>query len=154
MYGVVVCSRCRKARAVDLRTNTARCQCGNQIDLKEAKKFFESFDQREVASAVGRLNAEISGGIEEWEELVGDKSKDDVGDVYSKIVSDASDVSEVQERIEIVARSLTNAFGSFTRKEMEKVLRMLGMRDVEDCVQALLRENIIYEPEPGVFCAV
>lgn len=154
MYGVVVCSRCRKARAVDLRSKTARCQCGNQIKLKEAKKFFESSDQREVASAVGRLNAEIGGGTKEWEKLVGDASIEEISDVYSRIVSDASDVSEVQERMEIVARGLTNALGSFTKKEMEKVLRMLGMRDVEDCVQALLRENIIYEPEPGVFCAV
>ena len=154
MYGVVVCSRCRKARAVDLRSKTARCQCGNQINLKEARKFFESSDQREVASAVGRLNAEIGGGIEEWEKLAGDASKEEVSDVYSRIVSDASDATEVQERMEIVARGLTNAFGSFTKNEMEKVLRMLGMRDVEDCVQTLLRENIIYEPEPGVFCAV
>ncbi|MCK4443269.1 MAG: DUF1922 domain-containing protein [Thermoplasmata archaeon] len=154
MYGVVVCSRCRKARAVDLRSKTARCQCGYQMKLKETKKFFESSDQREVAAAVARLNAEMEGGIEEWEELVGETSGDEVSDIYSKIVADASDASEVQERLEIVARGLTDTFGSFTKKELEKVLRMLGMRDAEDCVQVLLRENIIYEPEPGVFCAV
>jgi DNA-directed RNA polymerase subunit RPC12/RpoP len=154
MYGVVVCSRCRKARAVDLRTKTVRCQCGNQIDLKESKKFFESHNQKEIASAVGRINAEIGGGIEEWEKLVDDTSGEESGDIYSKIVSDAADTPVVQDRLEMVARNLTDAFGRFTRKEMEKALRMLGMKDVEDRIQALLQENIIYEPEPGVFCAV
>ncbi len=154
MYGVVVCSRCRKARAVDLRDKTARCQCGYQMKLKETKKFFESSDQREVAAAVARLNAEMKGGTEEWEELAGETSKDEVSDIYSRIVAEASEATEVQERLEIVARGLTQIFGSFTKEEMEKVLRMLGIRDARDCVQMLLRENVIYEPEPGVFCAV
>ena len=154
MYGAVVCSRCRKAKAVDLRRKTARCQCGNKIDLKESKKFFESRDQREVASAVGRMNAEIEGGTEAVEKLVMEASGEETGDVYSKIVSDAANAPSVQDRLEIVARNLTDAFGNFTSNEMGKALRMLGMRDVEECIQALLRENIIYEPEPGVFCAV
>jgi len=154
MYGVVVCSRCRKARAVDLRTKTARCQCGNTLKLKETKKFFESSDQREVASAVARMNAELEGGTEEWEKMTDDSSKPDVDDPYAKIVADASSTTNNQERLEIVAKGLTVAFGSFSHLELGKVMRMLGTKDVEDCVQALLRENIIYEPEPGVYRAV
>lgn len=154
MYGVVVCSRCKRAKAVDLRSKMARCQCGNQMKLKETKKFFESSDQREVAVAVAKLNAEIEGGTEEWEKLSDEKLEVASDDVYSRIVANASTVAGVQERLEIVARNLTEEFGSFTKKDFSKVLRMLGMRDVEDCVQVLLRENIIYEPEPDVFRAV
>lgn len=154
MYAAVVCSRCQRARAVDLRDKTARCQCGYQMKLEETRKLFESHDQREVAAAVAKLNAEMSGGLEEWQRMALDASKAVSDDTFSKIVSEASSVSEVQERLEVVARGLTNSLGSFTMKEFEKIMRMLNLRDAEECVQALLRENIIYEPEPGVFRAV
>ncbi len=154
MYGVVVCSRCRKARAVDLRSKTSRCQCGNTLKLKETKKFFKSSDQREVASAVARMNAELEGGIEEWEKMIDDSSEPDEDDPYAKIVAEASCTTNTQQRLEIVARGLSAAFGEFSHGQLRKVLRMLGTRDVDDCVQALLRENVIYEPEPGVYRAV
>ncbi len=154
MYGAVVCSRCERARAVDLRDKTARCQCGYQMKLKETRKLFESDDQREVAAAVAKLNAEMAGGFEEWEELAIDASRMVTDDLFSNIASKAASANEVQERLEVVARGLTENLGSFTIREFGKVLRMLNLRDAEECVQALLRENIIYEPEPGVFRAV
>jgi hypothetical protein len=154
MYGVVLCSRCRKAMAVDLRNETASCQCGNVLKLKETKKFYESTDQREVASAVGRMNAELEGGIDEWESMVEGSVGADTDDPYSEMISAASSMSDSQERMELVARGLTEILGSFSRNDLQKALRMLGIKDVDDCVDIMLKESIIYEPEPGVFRAV
>lgn len=154
MYGAVLCSRCRKAMAVDLRNETASCQCGNVLKLKEIKKFFESADQRETASAVGRMNAELEGGTEEWESMVEGSVGSDSEDPYSKMISAASSMSDSQERMELVARGLTDILGSFSRNDLQKALRMLGMKEVDECVDIMLRESIIYEPEPGVYRAV
>jgi hypothetical protein len=63
-------------------------------------------------------------------------------------------MTDQQEKLEFVARSLTETFGSFTRKELQKTLRMVGIRDVDDCLETMLTESIIYEPEPDVFRAV
>ncbi|UCD92854.1 MAG: DUF1922 domain-containing protein [Methanobacteriota archaeon] len=154
MFGVVVCSRCKRARGVDLRSKTARCQCGNQIQLKEAKKFFESNDQREIASAVGKLNAELAGGTEEWEKISGKSDTADTEDLYSEIVASASSVTNQKERLTIVVRGLTDALESFTIEDFEKVLNNLGIKKVEESLHLLLEENIIYEPRKDVFCAV
>lgn len=154
MYGVVLCSRCRKAMGADLRNETASCQCGNVLKLKEMKKFFESTDQREVASAVARMNAELEGGTGEWEALVEESAKPDAEDPYSRMVSEASNMTDPQERLELVVRGLTDIQVSFTRDDLQKALRMLGVREVDKCLELMLRESIIYEPEPGVFRAV
>jgi hypothetical protein len=154
MYGAVLCSRCRRAMAVDLRNETASCQCGNVLKLKEMKKFFESRDQREVASAVARMSAELEGGTEEWEALAEESEKPDSDHPYSRMVSEASNMADSQERMELVVRGLTKIKGSFTKKDFQKVLRMLGVKDVDQCLELMLRESIIYEPEPGVFRAV
>jgi hypothetical protein len=154
MYGAVLCSRCRKAMAVDLRNETASCQCGNVLKLKETKKFFESSDQREVASAVGRMNAELEGGTDEWESMVEGSVGSDSEDPYSKMISAASSVSDSQGRMELVARGLTTILGSFSKNDLQKALRMLGIKEIDECVDLMLRESIIYEPEPGVYRAV
>ncbi len=154
MYGVVLCSRCRKAMGADLRNETASCQCGNVLKLKEMKKFFESTDQREVASAVARMNAELEGGTEEWEALAEESAKPDADDPYSRMVSEASTLTDSQERMELVVRGLTDIQGSFTRDDLQKALRMLGVREVDKCLELMLRESVIYEPETGVFRAV
>lgn len=153
MYGVVVCSRCRNARAVDLGRKTARCQCGNTIELKEAKRFFESSNQREVAAAVAGLNAELKGGTEEWKSSIGDLKKE-AKDPYTRIVMNASAMSSQKEKLEAAVKGLTSAFGSFTKKELEKVLRSLGIKDVEERLQDMLRESIIFEPRKDVYRAV
>jgi hypothetical protein len=154
MYGAVVCSRCRRAQAVDLRNKTARCQCGNQIKIKEAKRFFESSSQREVAAAVARLNAELKGGTEEWEKIAEEMSRKEVTDPYSRIVLNASSVTNPEEKLGIVVRGLSDAFESFSREQLEKALRMLAIKNIEECIKGLLRENIIYEPRKDVFRAV
>jgi hypothetical protein len=139
---------------VDLRNETASCQCGNMLKLKETKKFFESTSQSEIASAVGRMNAELEGGTEEWERVAGISSEGREDDPFTKLISTASSITDSQERLEFVARNLTETLGSFTRKDLSKTLRILGMKDVDECVDIMLRESIIYEPEPGVFRAV
>ncbi|MEE9116684.1 MAG: DUF1922 domain-containing protein [Thermoplasmata archaeon] len=154
VYGVVLCSRCRKAMGADLRNETASCQCGNVLKLKEMKKFFESRDQRGVASAVARMNAELEGGTEEWEALAEESAKPGADDLYSRMVSEASTMADSQERMELVVKSLTEIQGTFTRNDLQKALRMLGVREADKRLELMLRESIIYEPEPGVFRAV
>lgn len=154
MYGVVVCSRCRRGMGADLRNRTARCQCGHQIQLKEAKKFFESSSQREVADAVARLNAELGGGTEEWEEIAGKSTTVEADDAFSEIAANASKAAESKDRLRIVVEGLTDALGGFTVNDLGKVLGKLGIKDVEDCISLLLRENMIYEPRKDFYRSV
>lgn len=151
MFGAVICSRCGRAKAVDLRHKASRCQCGCLLKLNEMRKFFKSASQREVAKAVADLNARIQGG---YEDLSPKRPRKDPHDPYSRIASEVSSLTGVNERLEVVARRLTDLLGFFTAQEFEKVARMLGIKDAEPRLRLLMRENIIYEPRPGVYSAV
>ena len=103
---------------------------------------------------MGRLNAELSGGTEEWEKIAGKSDTVDTDDPYSEIVVSASSVTDRKEKLTIAVRGLSDALGGFTMEDLEKVLQSLGMKNAEDCLHLLLEENIIYEPRKNVFRAV
>jgi uncharacterized paraquat-inducible protein A len=59
-FGVIVCSKCRNATAIDLKAKANACpRCGKRHKTRAMKIFFKSTKQIEVAAAVAELNANI-----------------------------------------------------------------------------------------------
>lgn len=59
-YGVVVCPRCEKARAVNLSHTTVTCQrCGKRFKLRTRKVLYRADDAREAAAAVADVNRQL-----------------------------------------------------------------------------------------------
>ena len=60
-YGVVICPRCRNAKAVELRYKTTKCnRCNKIINIKEDIIIFKSSNLQLIVEKIGRINREIN----------------------------------------------------------------------------------------------
>jgi DNA-directed RNA polymerase subunit RPC12/RpoP len=126
MYGVVVCSRCEKARAVDLRQKTATCECGSRIMIQRSRVYFKSDSQGDVAEAVRQMSARLSGAPE-----------------------GPPDEVKIQERPEDLESALVSFFrdGVKTRRQLKALLTRLGVKDSDKTIDRLLATGVIFAPE-------
>jgi len=118
-------------------------------------------DSREEAGwAVGRLNAEMSGGElpqgKEGKGRDGENDDTDEDDPYIKASKRAEIGDDERERLDIISEVLTEELGSFTVYDLEKVYDLLGKNDMDedDLKKKLRRLEGVYEPKEGVFKAV
>ena len=62
-FGVVVCPRCRKAKAADLLFKTTKCgRCNHIIRLDAVRVVYKTDSPQKLRQAIGEINAGISGG--------------------------------------------------------------------------------------------
>ncbi len=148
-YGVIVCPDCETARVVDLNDKTSRCyRCGKRLILKKMKIYYRTSSSKEARWAVGRLNAEISGG-----DLPCMRERDESDDPHIKAAKKATIAENERERLEIICRVLGEEIGSFRSEDVKSVLHHMG-REIEDLETKLKRLEDIYEREEGVFRSV
>ncbi|MCK4367493.1 MAG: DUF1922 domain-containing protein [Thermoplasmata archaeon] len=131
MYGVVVCSRCERARAVNLSQKTSTCECGSKIPIQRSKTYFKSDSQREAAEAVRQMNARLSGAPAPGFE----------GDVRAP------------QRKEDLESALSGLFGNEvrTRRQLRALLAKLGVGDSDRVIDELLATGVLFEPEKNHF---
>ncbi len=113
----------------------------------------QSDDAREIAEAVGRLNAELRGGTEELARATAKPKRRD-RDAYLRIVATATRAGDRRHRVRAAAEGLTQEFVLFTADDWRRVLDLLGIPEAESSLDELVRGNVIYEPKPGYFRAV
>lgn len=152
MYGVVVCSRCKRAKGVSLDQKTTTCQCGNKIILKGTRVRARTEDARELAKAIAAENARLRGGLEEYRRVAGTPRR--IGGVHGRIVDEAAKAGKKDEKVKAVALKLTESLGSFTAKDFVLILTSMGIAGPHDRLKELIELNLVYEPEPGRFKAV
>jgi len=59
-YGIVVCSKCKRAKGFLLSNKTTRCVvCGKVLNIKKQKIMFKTDSQIEMQNAIGIINANI-----------------------------------------------------------------------------------------------
>ena len=59
-FGVIVCPKCRKVKAVDLSFKTTRCtKCNKFINIKKIKILYKSDSQEKIRQVIGKINAEL-----------------------------------------------------------------------------------------------
>ena len=69
-YGVIVCTKCRRAKGVDLSCKTTRCPgCGKVLNLKNLSIKYKTNSEEELRQAIGLVNAENDGKAEEFKKL-------------------------------------------------------------------------------------
>ncbi len=147
-FGIIVCTSCNMARAVDLNNKTTRCShCGKRLKISKLKIYYRTDSRDEITWAVGRLNAKISGS----ELLV---SEDTESGVYGRIVKEYKTCSNERDRLLTIARILTEEFGSFGKKELMELDDKLDLGDLEELMKDLRRLEEIYEPEDERFVMV
>lgn len=70
-FGIVVCPKCKKAKAVELSCKTTKClRCGRILKLDKLKIMYETDSEQKLRQALGLINAEMDGKLEEFKELI------------------------------------------------------------------------------------
>jgi DNA-directed RNA polymerase subunit RPC12/RpoP len=145
MYGVVVCSSCRRPKAADLRGKTTRCQCGSKIDLRTAVVRYRDPSALKVAEAVRAMTVESQGAIGGGLRGGGEES------AVEAAAEAASSVSGRWLKACKVAETLTERGRSFTEEEFVAALEMLDVNNPREMLMGLLARNLLMRVEKDAY---
>ena len=154
MFGVVVCPRCHRAKGVELSKRTTSCSCGFEIRVVLARLPVRVGTERELVEAVRRVSAELAGGLAEYEKAIALRPRKRIGDVHARVVVIAMKAGDKAHRIRASAIELSKELEMFSYGDLRAVLEALGIQDVEESLDELLRSNVVYEPREGFYRAV
>lgn len=154
MFGVVVCPRCKRAKGVDLKQKTTTCPCGFEIRVLPSRVRARVETGRELVEAVRRVQAELQGGLAVYERAIAPPRRKRIGDVHARVAAVAKKAGDRAHRIRAAAEALTQELEVFSYEDMRAVLTALGIHDVDDSLDELLRANVVYEPREGFYRAV
>jgi hypothetical protein len=154
MYGVVVCPRCKRAKGVDLKQKTTTCACGFEIHILPARIRGRAETARKLAPLVGQINAEIAGGLDEYQRVATPARRKRSRDVHVRVIGIASKQRDRGSRIRAAAVELTRELELFSLEDWTRVLAGLGIPRPEKALDILRRENFVLEPKAGFYRAV
>lgn len=64
-YGVIVCSKCKKAKGVMLSSKTTKCiRCGKILYLDKVKIFYKTNSEYKLRQSLGIINAKLDNNLE------------------------------------------------------------------------------------------
>lgn len=144
MYGVIVCPKCKRPQAVRLPAKTRTCQCGKRIILARTRILHSTDEPRELPEVLGRLRAQLSGRMEEFE-----------GALQAGAALETKGYLSRREREKIALETLRDIGekeGSFDRERAETELKDLGLEP--ELLETFLRENVLYEVRLGHYRVV
>lgn len=148
-YGVLVCPKCGMARGVETSKKTTTCQCGKEIHLDRVKLMFLTNSPLELADSVAAANASLRGG-----EKMPSEKKSRKRDPLGAIAERAKPIKDPVERLQLIARGLTELKSEFGLEDLRKIVARLGKGSPEDMLAALREHNLVYETADGMFKAV
>lgn len=148
-YGVIVCPKCGMARGVESVKKTTTCQCGKEIHLDRVKIMFLTDSPLELADSVAAANASLRGG-----ERMPSEKRSRRRDPVADLVDRAKPVKDPLERLQIVARGLTEMRSEFGTEDLKKVASLLGKGSPEDMLAMMKEHNLVYETSAGMYRSV
>lgn len=139
-YAVTPCG-CGRLRVIDLHTETSSCPyCGRTVNHSVVKKLYADDDQRAVRDVLAQLT-----GFETPEEDREARKRIEEADPFSSLVYKYECCSDIELRMEILAKGLTELYGTFTLEDVKKV----DEKDGEKVLKAMVAQCMVYEPKPG-----
>jgi len=154
MYGVVVCPRCKQAKGVDLKQKTTTCACGFEIRIVSSRVRARADTARELAPLVGRVSAELAGGLAAYQKAAAPARRTRSRDVHLRVVGIASKPRDRASRLRVAAVELTRELEVFSLGDWTRVLAGLGIPGAEEALATLVRANLVMEPKDGFYRAV
>ena len=154
MYGVVVCPRCKRANGVDLKQKTTTCVCGFEIRIVPSRVRAKADTARELAPLVGRVSAELAGGLDAYQRAAAPAHRSRSRDVHLRVVGIASKPRDRASRLRAAAVELTRELEVFSLADWTQVLAGLGIARPEEALATLVRANLVMEPKNGFYRAV
>ena len=144
MYGLFLCGVCRKPRIADKSQATSTCPyCNSNAKTKDLIFFYENRDQDAVRMALSQATGFTPPDTSEK------KKRIEAADPYSTMGYKYEHTSDLDEKMEILAKGLTDIYGTFTLEDVEAIV---GKR-AEKMVDAMLDRCIISEVRHGKYRA-
>lgn len=144
MYGLALCGVCRRPRIADKSNKESACPyCGAVEKTKNLVFYFESRDQDAVREALSQATGFVP------PDGARKRRRIEEADPYSTMVYRYEHTSDLDERMEILAKGLTDIKGEFTLSDVEEVA---GKR-AERMLAAMLDRGIAIEVRAGVYRA-
>ena len=145
-FGLFICSTCGRARVVDKETKSSSCPyCGNTEKTEKMIFIFECNDQETAREALGQ-----AAGFEAPDPKTerAKKRKIEKADPYSTMIYKYEHASDLDEKMEILAKGLTKSKGTFT---LEDVQEIVGEKNAEKYIAAMMDRCYIAEVRPGKY---
>ncbi|HLB67958.1 MAG TPA: DUF1922 domain-containing protein [Thermoplasmata archaeon] len=153
-FGVVVCPRCGRAKGVKMTKKTTTCSCGFEIRVVPAKVRVRVSTERDLIEAVRRVNAELGGGLAAYEKAMKPRTRRRTVDVHARVAAASRVAGDKAHRIRAAAVELSKELEVFSYDDLRQVLLALGIHDIDESLDELLRSNVVYEPREGFYRTV
>lgn len=137
-----------------MKQKTTTCACGFEIRVVPMKIRARADTARQLVPLVGRLNAQIAGGLEAYERAVTPRRRTRIRDVHARVIAAVPKEGDRATRIRAAAVELSRELEVFTLDDWSKVLAGLGIPEPEGALDALIRANAVFEPKAGFYRTV
>ena len=140
MYGISICSSCGRARVIDKSSKSSSCPyCGNTERTDKMVFIFECKDQETAREALGQ-----AAGFEapSPKDEKAKKKRIERADPYSTMIYKYEHSTDLDEKMQILAKGLTKIKGTFTVEDVEEIV---GEKYAEKYVASMLERCYIYE---------
>ncbi len=143
-YAVTPCS-CGRLRVIDLSSETSICPfCGKSVKNANVRQLYADNDPHAVRDALAALT-----GFEAPEEDLEAKRRVKEADPLSTLIHKYEGCSDVEEKMTVLSKGLTDIFGTFTLDDLKRVDR----KNAEKILEAMVLQCMVFEPEPGRYKA-
>ncbi|MDR3075632.1 MAG: hypothetical protein LBU30_06340 [Candidatus Methanoplasma sp.] len=140
-YAIVSCIRCGRQRIIDRTAASSECPyCGASCEHKAVAVIFGDDDQRVVRDALARLHPF---------EIPEKKKRAVDSDPLSTLIHRYERCSDLQEKMKLVSRGLTDIYGTFTMEDLEKI----DEKNAERMIGAMLELCLVHEVRHGIYRA-
>ncbi len=146
MYGLAICSRCGRARVIDKSSKSSSCPyCGNTERTDKLVFIFECRDQETAREALGQ-----AAGFEMPDPKAekAKKRKIEKADPYSTMIYKYEHSTDLDEKMQILAKGLTKIKGTFTLEDIQEIV---GEKNAEKYIAAMMDRCYIAEVRPGQY---
>ncbi|MCL2147758.1 MAG: hypothetical protein FWH47_00220 [Methanomassiliicoccaceae archaeon] len=140
-YAIVACGRCGRHRMIDRSSPTSACPfCSRTEANKGLRAIFEDADQNAVREALRSMHP-----VEAPEKRRQGADPDPLSTLMYRYES----CVDLQERMALLARGLTDIYGTFTLEDVERI----DERNAEKLLRAMLETCLVHEVRHGLYSA-
>lgn len=112
-YAIISCPKCRRRRMIDRSAASSACPyCGAVSEHRGLAVIFENRNQDAVRNAFSRMHSS---------EVPEKKKGDTDPDPLSTLMYRYEQCTDLQRKMELLAKGLTEIYGTFTLEDIEKI---------------------------------
>ncbi|MDR0309272.1 MAG: hypothetical protein LBH88_00735 [Candidatus Methanoplasma sp.] len=140
-YAIISCGKCKRQRMIDRSSSSSACPyCNNTETHKGIRVIFEDKDQNVVREVLTKVHPF----------KVQEKKRSGTDpDPLSTVVYRYEHCRDLQSRVKLLSRGLTDIYGTFTLEDIEKV----DEKNAEKLLKTMLELCLVHEVKYGRYRA-